>query len=188
MHKLNLGSGKLKREGFVNIDWDASSTPDVLHDLNLVPYPLASSAFDYVEASHVLEHLDRPFEVMKEIHRVLKPGGVLAMKVPHFSRGLTHAEHAHGFDVTFPLYFRRDFLGSGYQGVEFRLTKLELHWSAFAYLLPNLGYGVFTTYLLKTMNAVISFVANLNPYFCSRIWCFWVGGFEELEFQFVCVK
>ncbi len=64
-----------------------------------------------VEASHLLEHLDRPFLAMKEMHRILKPGGQLIIKVPHFSRGFTHAEHAHGFDVTFPNYFNKKFSG-----------------------------------------------------------------------------
>ena len=79
-----------------------------MHDLNHLPYPFRDAAFDVIEASHVIEHLDRPFAVMKELHRLLKPGGVLHIKVPHFSRGFTHAEHAHGFDVTFPLYLKPD--------------------------------------------------------------------------------
>ena len=29
------------------------------------------------------------------------------------------------------------------------------------------------------------FFANLNVYLCSRLWCFWVGGFYEVEFYFV---
>ena len=32
---------------------------------------------------------------------------------------------------------------------------------------------------------ILDFLANLHPVFCSRIWAFWVGGFEEIEFHFV---
>ena len=186
--KLRLGCGALKSKEFVNVDWDKSCDPDVVLNLNTLPYPFEENSFELVEAFHILEHLDRPFDVMREMHRLLRPGGRLIMKTPHFSRGFTHSEHSHGFDVTFPLYFRKDFLGSGFTGVEFKLEKMELHWSAFRYLLPNLGYGKIAIAMLALINKIFSFLANLNPYLCSRVWCFWVGGFEELEFRFICEK
>jgi len=186
--KLNLGCGEEKKAGYVNLDWQSLTEPDVRHDLNKFPYPFADNTFDLIEASHILEHLDKPFAVMKELHRILKPGGKLLIKVPHFSRGFTHAEHAHGFDVTFPLYFNRQFTRSGFYGVEFKLEKMRLHWLAFFHLLPYLGYGKISIFILRMINAIISFLANLNQGFCSRIWCYWVGGFDEVEFNFICVK
>jgi SAM-dependent methyltransferase len=186
--KLNLGSGQYAKEGYVNIDWQKSSNPDVVHDLNNLPYPFADNTFEYVEASHVLEHLDRPFDVMQELHRILKPGGVAHIKVPHFSRGFTHAEHEHGFDLTFPLYFNKEVKNSGYHGFEFALQHMELRWMAFFHLLPFMGYGAGTIGLLRFINSIVSFFANLSPALCSRVWCYWVGGFEEIEFEFVCKK
>jgi hypothetical protein len=110
------------------------------------------------------------------------------VKVPHFSRGFTHAEHAHGFDVTFPLYFNKNFAQAGYFGVDYKLEKMELHWLAFFHLLPFMGYGPVMIALLRVVHAIISAAANLSPAFASRIWCFWVGGFDEIEFVFVCEK
>lgn len=188
MSKLNLGAGGLKKPGYINIDWNVLANPDVCHDLNVVPYPFGDSAFDLIEADHVLEHLDRPFAVMAEIHRILRPGGLLIIKVPHFSRGFTHAEHSHGFDVTFPLYFNKNFIKHGYFGVDFKLKKMELNWLVFFHLLPGLGYGKTAVSFLKAVNRAISKLANLNPNFCSRIWCYWVGGFDEIKFEFVCLK
>lgn len=182
--KLNLGCGENKKEGYVNVDWVPLVEPDVAHDLNVYPYPFADNTFDLVEADHVLEHLDRPFQAMKEIHRVAKPGAEILLRVPHFSRGFTHAEHSHGFDVTFPLYFDPHFTKSGYFGVELTLKKMELHWLAFFHLLPHVGYGRLTIGLLRMANGIVSFFANLSPNFCSRIWCYWVGGFDEIEFRF----
>jgi SAM-dependent methyltransferase len=182
--KLNLGCGETKKEGYVNVDWSALTHPDVVHNLNVLPYPFEDNSFDLIEIFHVLEHLDTPFAIMHELHRILKPGGMLHVKVPHFSRGFTHAEHAHGFDVTFPLYFRKDFTKSGFYGVEFRLNEMELHWLAFFHLLPAMGYGSTMISLLKVLNAIISWFANLSPAFTSRIWCFWVGGFDEIDFTF----
>ena len=182
--KLNLGCGEDKKEGYINVDWSPLVHPDVVHDLNVVPYPFEDNSVDYIEASHVLEHLDKPFILMKEFHRMLKLGGTIDIKVPHFSRGFTHAEHAHGFDVTFPLYFNKRFTKSGYYGVPFKLRSMRLSWLAFFHLLPYMGYGIVSITILRGANAVVSFLANLSPAFTSRIWCFWVGGFDQIEFVF----
>jgi SAM-dependent methyltransferase len=186
--KLNLGCDEDKRAGYINVDWNNLAAPDILHDLNIIPYPFADNEIDLIEASHVLEHLDKPFEKMKEFHRLLKPGGELIVKVPHFSRGFTHAEHAHGFDVTFPLYFNKNFTKSGYLGFEYELIDCRMSWLAFLNLMPFMGYGGLTIACLRAINWFISLLANLSPAFCSRIWCFWVGGFEEIKFKFKCIK
>lgn len=181
---MNLGCGEDYKEGFVNADFHSHLKTDVELDLNTVPYPFADGEFDYVFASHVLEHLDKPFVIMKELYRILKPGGVLHIKVPHFSRGFTHAEHKAGFDVTFPFYFDSSFTKSGYFGVSLELVKMELHYFAFFHLLPLMGVGKLTISAMKIVNSVMNFFANLSPQACSRLWCFWVGGFEEIEFVF----
>jgi len=185
LQKLNLGCGENKKAGYVNVDWQEAVHPDVLHDLNQFPYPFSDGTSDLIEAFHVVEHLDRPFAVVKELHRILKPGGVLQIRVPHFSRGFTHAEHTCGFDVTFPLYFNKTFTTSGYIGCELNLVKMELHYIAFTHLLKYVGYGGLRLYLIRQLNALVSLFANLNPYLASRLWCFWVGGFDEIEFHFV---
>ena len=184
--KLNLGSGNFPKPGYINVDIDPRVKPDLLHDLNKFPYPFKDNEFDVVEADHVLEHLNDPFRVMKEIHRITKPGGLVIIRVPHFSRGFTHPDHKRGFDFTFPYYFRKDFLG-GYVGVEFRVEKVKLKWFAQPYLkkhyMPKLLF-----WIAKLTGYIIDFFANLSPAFCSRVWCFWVGGFDEIEFRFRVIK
>lgn len=184
LKKLNLGAGENKKAGYINVDFNSLTEPDVCHDLNSLPYPFADETFDIIEAFHVLEHLDKPFLVMKELHRLLKKEGELIIKVPHFSRGFTHAEHTHGFDITFPLYFDKNFTKSGFFGVEFELKKSKLSWLASSHLLPYLGYKTSFIKFLKAVSLVISWLANLNPRLCSRLWCYWVGGFEEITFVF----
>lgn len=184
MKKLNLGCGADYKQGYVNVDFHCHLNIDVQHNLNEVPYPFENGEFDFVLASHVLEHLDKPFEIMTELHRITKSGGKIHVKVPHFSRGFTHAEHCAGFDVSFPYYFNPEFSKSGYFGVPLKLEKMEMHYMAFFHLLPYMGVGKLMIKFLKLLNSTISFVANLSPFFCSRVWCFWVGGFEEIEFVF----
>jgi hypothetical protein len=31
-------------------------------------------------------------------------------------------------------------------------------------------------------------LANLSPYLASRLWGYWVGGFEEIEYRFQVIK
>jgi len=45
--------------------------------------PFKDSALDTVLLGEVLEHLDRPFEALKEIYRVLTYGGRVIVTVPH---------------------------------------------------------------------------------------------------------
>lgn len=184
--KLNLGSGEFRKDGYLNVDFGSVGTPDITHDLNIFPYPFDSNQFDLVEADHVIEHLNSPFDVMREIHRITRNGGRVLIRTPHFSRGFIHPEHQRGFDVSFPLYFKPGFRG-GYQGVEFELHKLKLRWLAQPYLKKEV-VGTFSLALATGLGFVIDIFANLSPMLCSRIWCYLVGGFEEIEFDFVAKK
>ena len=183
IRKLNIGSGAFKIGGFLNLDADPSAKPEIVYDLNNLPYPFPSGSFEVIEASHILEHLDDPFAVMKELHRLLATGGLLVIRVPHFSRGFTHAEHKRGFDVTFPYYFNPSFPG-GYVGVEFGLRRMKLVWFAQPYL-KKLVLSKPAYYCGSLLGSVIDLCAGISPIFCSRVWCFLVGGFEEIEFQFI---
>lgn len=48
---------------------------------NTIPYP--ENSFDVVFADNVLEHLPDPAAILKEINRVLRPGGVFLGKTPN---------------------------------------------------------------------------------------------------------
>jgi SAM-dependent methyltransferase len=45
----------------------------------------SSDSFDQVILWHVLEHLPDPAETVREIHRILKPGGAAVIAVPNYS-------------------------------------------------------------------------------------------------------
>ena len=180
--KLNLGSGQFPKEGFINVDYYSISTPDITHDLNQIPYPFEDNYFELAEADHVLEHLAEPFKVMGELRRICAPGALLHIRVPHFSRGFTHADHKRGFDVTFPYYFNPKF-APGYQGMPLDLVKMRLTWFAQPYMKKSV-LSAPLVFLGQALGIVIDFFANLSPWLCSRLWCYWVGGFEEIEFIF----
>ena len=51
---------------------------------NLAHLPFADSAFANIVSSHVLEHVEEDERAMRELFRVLKPGDVAVICVPHF--------------------------------------------------------------------------------------------------------
>lgn len=85
MRKLNLGCGRDKREGYINVDCVEEFKPDVCMDLNKLPYLFKDNTFDEVLMKHVIEHLDKPLEVLKELHRICKPHAIIIINTPHFS-------------------------------------------------------------------------------------------------------
>ncbi len=91
MKKLNLGCNYKYIKGFVNLDYDKKTKADIYHNLNRFPYPFKDNEFDYILASHILEHLDNPIKASKEITRILKPNGVLYLVVPHFTNPMAYA-------------------------------------------------------------------------------------------------
>lgn len=91
---IDLGCGDMPFRAFVRgqvSGYDSLDLyprrPDVtyvadLQDMAVVP----SAAYDTALCVEVLEHVPDPFRAAREIHRILKPGGVLVMSVPHLSR------------------------------------------------------------------------------------------------------
>lgn len=84
---LNLGCGYNKREGWINVDSVAACAPDVLHDLESLPWPWANDSVDRVRFIHSLEHMGREPSVflgmMQELYRVCRNGAEIEIAVPH---------------------------------------------------------------------------------------------------------
>jgi predicted SAM-dependent methyltransferase len=81
---LDLGCGKNKRAGSIGVDWSDRHDADVIHDLNIFPFPFADNEIDEIFLDNILEHLDSPITVMEEIHRILKVEGEVKVIVPYF--------------------------------------------------------------------------------------------------------
>ncbi len=72
----------------VTLDREPCHKPDVVHDLNVVPWPFEADTFEEVHAYEILEHLgslgdERAFfDHFYEIWRILVPNGHLALTTP----------------------------------------------------------------------------------------------------------
>ena len=96
---LNLGCGRRRVEGAVNVDVTAETAPDVVHDLDVRPWPFPDDRFDEVLAHDVVEHLAETVATLEEIHRVCRHGARVKITVPHFScaNAFTDPTHRHYF-------------------------------------------------------------------------------------------
>ena len=95
--RLNIGCGDNKHEGYINVD--ICGEPDVRHDLSVFPWPFADASADVILAEHFLEHAIDFERTIHEIHRILKPEGILHFKVPHF-RSAFYPWHLHHFQFS----------------------------------------------------------------------------------------
>ena len=57
---LDVGCGSKKYPGAVGIDLSADTDADVVHDLDVFPYPLEDASFDQILMQDVLEHVREP--------------------------------------------------------------------------------------------------------------------------------
>jgi hypothetical protein len=152
--KFNMGSGRRKRPGYVNVDAEPQSEPDEVVDLEVTPWPWPDSCASEVLFNHSLEHMGGDpkvfLAIMSELYRIAKNGCVVQINVPHprhdnFIGDPTHvraitpkllelfdqtrnrqAEEANGAQTPFGLYL----------GVDFELVKTaesiaEPYWSQF---------------------------------------------------------
>lgn len=92
---LDLGGGRRRGEfkepnnaTWIVLDIKNDFHPAVLGDAHYLPFK--ENAFDCVKCTELLEHVENPEEVIKEITRVLKVSGVLIFSMP-FNFGI-HAD------------------------------------------------------------------------------------------------
>ncbi len=89
--KLVLGHAGKSCENAVTLDIDPLHNPDIVHDLNNVPWPFEDNTFDEIICHHVIEHLEKLDVAMKELYRITSPEGRIYIEVPHYSSWFANA-------------------------------------------------------------------------------------------------
>lgn len=102
--RVNIGCGFDYREGWINVDRYAKRA-DQRWDILDLPWPLKTGSVDWLYANQILEHVpprigdeDGLILQLREIHRVLKPGGRCFIGVPQAGsledyENITHYRH-----------------------------------------------------------------------------------------------
>ena len=149
---------------------------------SLQEMPIADEIFDAVLCTQVLEHLEWPRESIKEIFRVLKPGGKLYMTVP-----MAQNEHQIPYD-----FFRYTSYGiesickhAGFQ--EVKITPFGGLWVRWAYELPR-GLSIFPSTGLRSKNlnilGILLFPVKVVSLWLVRllqtVFC-WLDGLDKVK-------
>jgi ubiquinone/menaquinone biosynthesis C-methylase UbiE len=160
--KLNLGCGDKKMAGYINVD--VCGEPDMLCDLSKFPWPFENGSVEEVFSSHFMEHVIDYEKTVLEIHRILRPGGLMHFKVPHF-RSMFYPWHLHKYAFSSTtcrlLCERRDYQFGGRHLFEEVLLKFN--------------YPYITNTVLKK---IFSFCSNK----IQAIWEYIGAPIDEIEF------
>lgn len=123
---LDVGCGSNKTPGAVGIDCRAFSGVDLVHDVELVPWPIESGQFDVIVLRHIVEHVSDIGQLLKEVHRVGKPGAEVRIETPHFSSVDSWRDPSHRYHLS--LHSFRFFTAAGYlhDGAAFEVESATL--------------------------------------------------------------
>ena len=184
MNKLNLGCGKDIKEGYTNLDI-VNYGGNMIHNINIFPYPFEENHFDEIYASHILEHLNNFHNSITELYRILKPNGILIVYAPFFLNTKYFGEPDHKIPFSIRTF-------DNYEYIENRKLKFYEKWklnhrtnyegkAQFEVLEKKFITSHFTA--LKWMD----FFVNLEPVIYER---FFAGIFspEEVYFKLRAIK
>jgi len=148
-------------EKITNLD-ERGPYANVIHDMNKYPYPFSDNTFDEIYMNHSSYYVKDKTKFIKEIHRIAKPGAKVIIRSAHFSRCIYKIYGDY-------LFFKTVDSFKWFDG--FIVEKVTL-----SYFLWHEDNNLWK----RLLSAPINFLANINPKFCERVWCYWVGGFDEI--------
>lgn len=167
--RINIGSGKDYRPGYLNIDINRDSNPDMVLDLAApMVFPvsvqspvygnvtLAENQIDQIVAIDVLEHVQQLPQLMGNCLKLLKEGGQFTILVPYdLSLGAWQdPTHVRAFNENSWLYYTQWFWYLGWFEHRFDITESKLNLSEYGKTLVS--NNVPQTEVLRTPRAVDS--------------------------------
>lgn len=134
--ELGCGSSKRRREA-IGIDILDSPAVDIVGEAREVLALFPAAVVDVVYSEHFVEHVADLPELLAEVARVVKPGGLVEMVAPHFSNPYFYSDptHRHFFGLYTMCYyaqcspFARTVPTYGHS-LEFELVSVDLGFKA----------------------------------------------------------
>lgn len=126
---LELGCGFSKAPGAYGVDILRGSQADLIHDLNVFPYPLQDSSWDRIICHDVLEHVENFVRTMEEIWRIATPDATVEVHAPFMSsiNYFSDPTHRRAFTSRSFDYFLKGTTAErfGYSSARFELMHCE---------------------------------------------------------------
>ncbi len=133
---LDVGCGKHKIPGSIGMDIVALDGVDVVHNVNVSPWPFEDNTFDEIIMSHLIEHCDSIPRLMEEVHRVSKNGAIIKIITPHYTDMISWSDITH---------------------------KWHLNTSSFKYFLPDYSTNYYSKARFETLTVYVE-ISNLFKY------------------------
>lgn len=164
---IDFGAGNAKYQHIIRphtskyttFDMKAGNNIDVVGDV-LNP-PFADSSFDTVISTQVLEHVEKPWIMVSQISRIIKPGGLCIITAPfmfpfhadphdffrYSKKGMESLFKNEGFDI----------VESGTYGKIFSLFSEMIHFTFFNPYKPG-GEGVWSRRIMRRVEKCSAFL------------------------------
>ena len=126
----------------VNVDIIPYEDKVLVHNFTVFPYPFKDNEFDEIYAYAVLEHLPDLNNVFRELHRILKPNGVLIGTVPFYNSepAVKDLQHINRFSRETLKCFDKINGLHYYHDIDFKIVYLKLHPTILGRLIPFKKY------------------------------------------------
>ena len=97
MKRIHLGCGKHPKPMYTNVDKYPLDGVDVVHDLEVIPWPFDDETHDEIVGIDIIEHLVNAVGFMNECAHILKPGGILNLRTCYYlsKNAFTDLDHKH---------------------------------------------------------------------------------------------
>jgi SAM-dependent methyltransferase len=162
----------------------SSDLSDRIHVGSLSDERFDDEHYDLVILRHVLEHVDRPGELIDEIARHLSPGGVLIVTVPNFQSVQSSLFKGSWFHLDLPrhlFHFNADWLSSRFHRAGLNVTQVS-------YREPIQGVYGFLQSTLNLIRPGNHLYRLLNAGSRKSLWLFpWLLGATAI-LPFACLE
>lgn len=104
-----MGCGNNRSPGFVNVDMFEGCSPDLVMDLEILPWSIQAETATEVHFHHSLEHVGQSSDVflgiMKELYRVCASNARVMIFVPHLHHDHYISDPTHVRPITPELFW-----------------------------------------------------------------------------------
>ena len=161
MIKIDLGAGRVRRDGYIGVDRLRSDGVDVVADAEK-RLPFRDNTVDEVFSRHLFEHVRNLIPLFEEVHRVCKPGARVIINVPYYTSVKAYKDptHVNWFTEKTFEYFE----GKSWENFDFpfkgsfRVKKID-----YLYQRPFHKWIPFMSFWRRIlMNTVTSMIAELE--------------------------
>jgi predicted SAM-dependent methyltransferase len=173
---LELGCGNSKQfQNSIAIDIVDMPGVDIICDLNKGFSFIPDNSVDEIYSSHFMEHIDDLGVMMREIYRILKPGGRKIMTVPHFSNPYYYSDYTHRnafglYSLCYfskSIYFKRQ-VPVFYNDIDFQITSVKIEFKS-RWKIQN--------FFVKQFGKIVNHNKTLLEYYEAN-WCYAIPAYE----------